>query len=188
MLLATVERVALLALPASDGLANGFGALRRVLPVLPLRIALRARANDGLRLLFQRVVQPGQKHLVVASGGGADTGLGADGKVTDVAVPVCFEVGELLFVFDDAALGRGEGFRFAALEIVDDLFDHLQSFAALHGTTHHLVFPGSLSASTALSAERLAAKSTRSRMSCCRKRCIRGQSVMALSIRGSVPG
>ena len=71
MLLAAVERVALLALPAFDGLANGFGALRRVLPVLPLRIALRPRARDGQRLLFQRVVQPSQKHLVVASGGAA---------------------------------------------------------------------------------------------------------------------
>src|ERR1700732_4132422 len=99
MLLAAVERVTLLALPAFNGLANGLGALRRVLPVLPLRIAWRARGRDGMRLLFQRIVQPGQKHLVVASGGGADTGLGADGEVTDIAVAVRFEVGELLFVF-----------------------------------------------------------------------------------------
>src|SRR5438445_9559368 len=104
MLLAAVERVELLALPAFNGLANGFGALRRVTPVLPLRIALCTRARDGLRLLFQRIVQASQKHLVVASGGGADTGPGADGEVADIAVPVRFEVGELLFVVADAAL------------------------------------------------------------------------------------
>jgi hypothetical protein len=57
MLLAAVERVALLASPAFDGLANGFRALCRVLPVLPLGVALRARGRDGVRLLFQRVIE-----------------------------------------------------------------------------------------------------------------------------------
>src|ERR1700754_3249650 len=110
MLLASLERVALVALPAFDGLANGFGALRRVLPVLALRIALRAYAGNGVCLLFQRVVEPSQKHLVVASGRGAHAGLRAHGKVVDISVAIGFEIGELLFVFEDAALRYREGF------------------------------------------------------------------------------
>src|ERR1700677_1936384 len=189
MLLAAVECVLLLALPAFDGLANGLGALRRVLPVLTLRITLCVRGGDGLRLLFDRVVEPSEKNLVIASGGPGDTGLGADREVAYVAVAIGLEILQLLFGFGDAALGRGEDLRLAALEVVDDPFDQAQSVASFHGATRHLAaLADSLSATTALSAVRLAAKSTRSRRSCARNFCIRGQSVMALSIRGSLPG
>ena len=63
MLLAAFERMTLLALPAFDGRADGFGSLGRVLPVLPLGIALRARADDDLLLLMQRFIESGQKGL-----------------------------------------------------------------------------------------------------------------------------
>src|ERR1700739_4544992 len=102
MLLTALERVALLALPTFGGLPSGFGALRRVLPVLSLRIALRASGGDGMGLLFEGIVEPPQEHLVVARGGAGHPGLGADREVAHIAVAVRLEVGQLLFVFGDA--------------------------------------------------------------------------------------
>jgi hypothetical protein len=78
VLLAALERVALLALPALHGAAYGFGALRRVLPTLQLGVAQRANADDTLRLLVEGFVEPAEKYLVVAGGGGGDPGLGAE--------------------------------------------------------------------------------------------------------------
>lgn len=77
MLLAPLECVALFALPALHGRANGFRALGRVLPVLALCVSLDPNAGDHLLLLLQRFVEPCEKGLEIAGCGAVDARFGA---------------------------------------------------------------------------------------------------------------
>jgi hypothetical protein len=133
-LFALVQGVLLIGLEALHHLSDGFGALRGTLPGLQFAIALRARPDDHLSLLPQRLFEAGEKGLVVARHDCVHAGLGAQRKIAYVACVVGLELGELRFVFRDAALGAGESFRFASLLVVDDVLNHFQSLCALHSS------------------------------------------------------
>jgi len=132
MLFAPLERVALFALPALHGGTDGFRALRRVLPILSLGIALGASADDVLVLLMERFVETCEKRLEIACRGTAHASLRAGCEVAHVAFAIIFELCELLLTFLDAPLAGGERFGLAALEVVDDLLHHLESFTSFH--------------------------------------------------------
>jgi hypothetical protein len=132
MLLAALERMTLFALPAFDGCTNDFGPLGRVLPILHLGVALRPGPDNDLLLLVQCVIESGKEGLIVARGGSAHSLLGADCELAYIAVPVGFQLRELVLTFRDAALAGGEGFGLATLEIVGDLLDHLHSLYSFH--------------------------------------------------------
>lgn len=132
MLLAPLERISFLALPALHGRAYGFRALGRVLPVLTLSVSLSANAGDRLILLVQRFIEPCEKGLEITGCGAVHTRFGAGREVAYITGAILLELGELFLTFRDAPLTGGERFRFAPLEVVDDFLDHLQTLTALH--------------------------------------------------------
>src|SRR5882724_5344194 len=141
--------------------------------------------------------------MVVARHVAIDAGFGADCKATDVARVVALELGELRLVLAHPALAAGECLSAPALLVGDDVLNHFESLRPFHGlrllrypdgicvprepggklrAAHEKsvrlaidisYFPAALSASTSRNAVRLAAKSTRSWISCCRNFCMR---------------
>ena len=132
-LLTPIDGACFLSLEALHHLPDGFGALGGALPVLHLAIPLCASANDNLCLLPQRLLEAGEKGLVITRHGTVDAGLGADREAAYIALVIALQLGELRLAFDHSALTRGKRLGPAALLIVHDVLNHLESLSSFHG-------------------------------------------------------
>src|SRR6185437_4524412 len=168
----------LLGLPVGREVADRGRPARRVAPALELRAALQASLCQDLRLLPQRLVEPVEENLIFAHAGAAHAGAGPVGEIAHVSGAISLELLELRLPREHGLLAGGQCFRLASLDVIDDAPHHADPLRLFHCWVSERV---------SLRAARLVAKSTRSRMSCCRKRCMRGQSASAWSTRGSLP-
>jgi hypothetical protein len=131
-LLTAVDGTRFLCLEALHHLTDGFGALGGALPGLHLAIPLSASADDHLCLLPQRLLEAGEKSLVVTRHGAVDAGFGADRKAADITFVIALQLGELRLAFGYTTLAERQRLGPAPLLIVNDVLNHLESLSAFH--------------------------------------------------------
>ena len=173
--------------------ADHIRTLRGTSPRGDVLVALGARAREDLELLAHGLAEPCEEGLKIAHSRAAHPPASVPREFLSVGVLIALKLGELHLALAHAPLARGHGLRAAALLAVHHPLHGLESFALSHlgleslCAASHQGGAGAFSASSALSAVRLAAKLTRSRMSCCRYLVSCGQAAIAASMRGSLP-
>src|SRR6185312_4248306 len=161
LLLGLLRCQPLLGLPVGCEVADRRRAPGCIAPALELCIPLQAALAEDLRLMAQRLIEAAEEYLILAYAGAVHAGFGAAGEIPHVGGAVGLELIELRLRCAHVALAFRQRFRLAALVGLDDTPNHADALSLLHLAC---------SERTSLSAARLAARLTCSRMSCCRNR------------------